>query len=658
MLTRPSADSIILRWAPASFSAWIKGNQFGYTLERYTLVRDNKVLPRPERKQLTSSPIKPRPVNVWESIVQKNKYAAIAAQSLYGDSFQLTTTGTDVFQIVNKVRENEQRFSFALFAADMSSTVSVYLGLRFTDKDVKKGEKYLYRITSITQPANDTLRGSIFSEAEKFELPVPIDFTGEFKGPLVALRWNQAVHHGIYSAYVIEHSFNGKDFKALSEEPLVTLSEEDKPETRYQYATDSLPDTTQDYYYRVRGFSPFGELGPPSEVVKGKGSITFSEPPHITNALSENNKSIKLEWEFDPKFNEGLKGFLVQRTEGPKQKHQTIHKEVLSKQVRAYEDQSAKQTNYYHVVAIALNGEEFRSPVYYAQLIDSIPPVAPIGLKGTVSESGKISLSWSPNKEPDIYGYRIYRGNYRKEEFSQVTVEPISPSSFIDSVNLNTLNRELHYQVMAIDRNQNYSALSEVLTLPLPDKVKPVPPVFYPVTASPEGVSLAWMPSSSEDVDHYDVYQKEGALWTKIGTQIHSSDTIYFFKHSTPPEGKLNIYSVIAVDHAGLESDPATPVSSRKTVNPIKPPVRLKEPAVDRENKKIVLTWNYDQPGVERYHIYRAKEGQPLKLVSSISALTFEDKQINMNSVYTYRVMAVFGTGARSQFSEEFKVSY
>ena len=88
VLARPYLDSITLRWAPKDLDAWIKGNRFGYTIERYTLIREKEVLSKPEKKIITSSLMMPRPLNEWEALVTRNKYAAIAAQALYGVTMQ------------------------------------------------------------------------------------------------------------------------------------------------------------------------------------------------------------------------------------------------------------------------------------------------------------------------------------------------------------------------------------------------------------------------------------------------------------------------------------------------------------------------------------------------------------------------------------------
>ena len=185
-------------------------------------------------------------------------------------------------------------------------------------------------------------------------------------------------------------------------------------------------------------------------------------------------------------------------------------------------------------------------------------------------------------------------------------------------------------------------------------------PIFLPTTSSRDGVTLEWLPSSSDDVSHYDVYRKEGPQWKKIAFVNHTSDSIFRFEDKQCSEGRSYAFTVIAVDRSGLESDPASPVSGGKTTSPVKPPVSMQEPEVDRTNKKVVLRWSYDPQGVERYQVYRAKDGDPLTLYSTVvgSNLVFEDTRLVMNSSYRYRLLALFASGAKSEFSKEVKVKY
>ncbi|GAB1446779.1 hypothetical protein MASR2M41_25880 [Flammeovirgaceae bacterium] len=659
VLARPSLDSIVLRWAPVNVDAWIKGSRDGYEVDRYTLVRDGKIVNPPEKKQLAGL-MKPWPEEQWERLVNQNKYAAIAAQALFGSEFELTTEGTDVFQIVNKVQENEMRFSFALYAADLSVPVSLALGLRFTDKDVRQGEKYLYRVLSIHE--GDTIYGSVFQGPEEYVLPAPMDFIAEFEGSIVSLKWDQSYHRGIYTAYVVERSADGGRFMPITEDAMVTLSNEDQPESRYQYATDSLPDGNKEYAYRVRGLTPFGEIGPPTEPVSGISTATITDVPYIRSDESPDNTVINLNWEFPAVSESGLKGFEVRRSSSPKDRPITINKEIIASALRTFQDEAPEKNNYYQVVAIALSGEEFKSPIHLVQLIDSIPPLAPVGMSGKVDERGRVSFSWKPNEELDMYGYRIYRSNNPNAEFSQVTIEPIANNSFVDSINLKTLDRHIYYQVMAIDKSQNHSKLSEVLALEIPDQVPPVSPVFLPVTSNKEVVELQWLPSSSDDVKSYDIYlQKPGEQeWRKLDAVPHTMDSIISYKVTNIEEGVRVNFTVLAVDQSGLESKPATPVSAARLISAVKPPIQMLNPEVDRTGKNILLKWNYEQKGIYKYQIYRAKENEAIRLYKTIegSAKDFTDKELVMNSVYTYQVVAVFSSGARSAFSEKIIVNY
>jgi fibronectin type 3 domain-containing protein len=658
---RPSIDSISLRWAPLRFLDWQAGNQKGYSVERITLARDGKVLTKPERKILIAN-FKPLTEDKWEPLVKKDKYGAIAAQALFGARFETDLGKSDVFTIVNKVKENDQRFSFALFSADMSLPVARASALSFADKKVKKGEKYLYRISVSKQPG-DTLRGTLFIGTDDiYSLPKLQDLTASFKDQLVNLRWQKPYREDIYTAYQVERSTNGKTFSRISDTPLITVSSSKEASSPFEYAIDSLKDISQTFYYRVRGISPFGELGTPSDVVSGKGIASMKDVPHIISGENIQNKNILVSWEISDESASAIKGFSVERSEKPNANFEILTKELLPSTVRSYEDKLPHQVNYYRVVAKGLNGQDYISPIYLAQLIDSIPPIAPVGLKASIDEFGNVELSWSPNTENDLYGYRIYKANYGSEELSQITSGPIASVRHVDKVDLNTLNENVYYQVMAIDRNQNHSPLSEKLKLPLPDKVKPQPPVMLPVKNQAQGVQLQWQPSGSDDVVRYDVYrQRSGEKeWIRIKSFNSSSDTIYQFTDLNAILNSSNSYTVTAVDDAGLESIPAMAVKGSRIDNSLRPGIKWKESIVDRENKKVTLRWEYDQLNVKSYMIFKSKENEPMKLYKTIqgSNTEFTDGMMQIGSKNHYQVMAVFESGSRSLMSKDLEINY
>ena len=95
--------------------------------------------------------------------------------------------------------------------------------------------------------------------------------------------------------------------------------------------------------------------------------------------------------------------------------------------------------------------------------------------------------------------------------------------------------------------------------------------------------------------------------------------------------------------------------------------MRRKKPAVtgvkalpDRTNKHVRLTWQYEANGVTKYLVYRSRETDGLSLYKALPATAggFEDKGVDINTGYTYRVKAVFRDGTESAFSDAVQIQY
>jgi uncharacterized protein len=660
VIARPSADSITLRWAPLTFTVWQKGITDGYSIERYVIARHGKVLREPEKKILTRSPLRPLPEADWESAVNRNRYAAIAAQALYGERFEIDLKQSDVFTIVNKVRENEQRFAFSLFCADMSPEVAQASALWFTDKAVSKEEKYLYRVVV---SSSEDLRGSIFvSPDDPYFLPEPKNVKVDVKDQVVSLRWDRTIK-GKYTAYVVERSDDGQSYFAISDVALMTLAPNENDESRYEYALDSIADPAQSFFYRLKGLTPFGDEGKPSEPVKMTATPSVSTVPYISEAENIDNQSIRVTWDFPLTENVAIKGFNIERSTAPQGTYTILTLQIpLAPTSRTYLDKTPDLVNYYRVIALGKDGGQYRSPVYLAQLVDSLPPVTPAGLRATIDENGAVKLAWEKNKEQDIFGYRIYKGNTEEEEPSQITTEPVTDNFYHDQVNLNTLTETIYYGVMAIDNNQNHSALSPLLKVNLPDRIKPQPPVLLPVKNGDTGISISWTRSGSLDVLEYQVFRRspENEEWQKVyALKSTPDDSVYTFKDETSPAQVINHYTVIATDEAGLESEPATPVSGVRIENNLMTAVRWRRSHIQKDQNRVILTWDYDVTGVQSFLIYKATGDGALMMYRSIKADSREfSDTIQPGKSYHYHIMARFARGHKSHLSGSLVIRY
>ena len=653
---RPSHDSITLRWAPTSAKAWMLGNAEGYRIERFVVSRDGKLVSLPEKSVLARN-LKPWPEERWEPLVRNYSHAAIAAQALFGDRFEVDLRQNDAFTIVNKVQEIQQRFAFALFSADMSPDVAIASGLWLADTTVRKGEKYLYRIIV---EKSDSVSGSIFiSPDDPYHLSEPQNLQAESGNRAVSLKWDRAISTP-YTAYRVQRSEDGIVFSNISETPLVTMSPEEGVETHFEYAADSLPDTSQQYYYRIKGITPFGEEGPPSAVVNGRNIPGVESIPYVVSAENVNNISILIEWNFNERENAAIEGFSIERSLQPSGAFSPLTDGLLAPSVRSFRDENPGQANYYRVSALGLDNIRYTSPVYFAQLIDSIPPVVPSGLKANISDDGTVSLSWQPNSEMDIYGYRVYRSNLAGEEPAQITTSPVMVAAFTDSVNLKTLNENVYYRVMALDINQNHSMLSGLLEVKLPDKVKPQPAVFLPVRSEREGVRLSWLPAGSQDIVRYKLYRKQsGESWHFLDSIPVASDSVFFYVDKNTRPGQRYNYTLVSVDDAGLESDPAAPVSGVMTKKIHHPPVTWRKAYVNREENQITIAWKYEQEEIAMYRIFKSTDSAPAVLYRSLSGKENQyTDTIIPGQQYSYRIMALFNNGQTSLLSEELVFKY
>ena len=664
VLGRATQDSIMLRWAPTSAAAWHYGNRYGYVVERVTILRGGRVLEKPEVRLLSREPLKPLPMDKWEIVADTSDYGAVMAQALYGETFEISGgQSTGMVGIYNRSREQESRFSFSLFAADQAYWLAKIAGLGYTDKEVKPNEKYLYRVYIPSEPhilKADT--GFAYMGVMDYkELPQPIDVNARFEDRYVMLSWNSEAFTGTYSSYLIERSEDGKNFKTLSAIPHVNTHEGETPKTPFSFRSDSLPENNKEYYYRIRGKNAFGETGPPSEVVSGMGRKQLAASPAITKAESPDNQVMHIEWSFLPELNEDITGFVLMRSRLDAGPYEEIVTDIAPTE-RWTADTEAMTDNYYKIKVLGKHGEVSLSFSYYAQLVDSIPPVVPTGFAGEIDTTGIVTLKWDRNPDSDLLGYRVFRSNFIEDEFVQLTEGPVLTEQFIDSIPLNSLTEKIYYKVAAVDQRYNISDASVALELKKPDKVPPVAPVLRNPEASAAGITISWIPSSSTDVEKHVLYRSEGSNaneWTVLSV-IPLSDTTYAYSDNAPLPGKKYFYTIVAVDDDGLESEPAKPVVAQKTDWKTRPAIQKISADVDRDLKQITLLWNYEQTGVERYVIYRAVGADPIRIYTSVPAdgNMFTDKKLTPNTQYTYMVKAAFADGAESEFSKEVRVRY
>ncbi|MGO4773746.1 hypothetical protein ACEN2I_18995 [Flavobacterium sp. W22_SRS_FK3] len=647
VIARVQKDRILLRWAVNTPIAWKKLNTYGYLIERFTVTRDNKTLAKPERVVLAEA-FKPEPVETWEKLIDENDNAAIIAQAIFGESFSVT--GADNLEsIVNLSEEAEQRFTFALYTADKDFEVAKKAGLGFEDKNVKQNEKYAYRISSnVLENELSIVYGGVFVSLKEYEpLPKPMDLTAHFTDNSTMLSWNFKILAHVYGSYYVERSTDKINYKRITEKPYTSLSQENANNNRIFYV-DSIANNTS-YNYRIQGISPFGELGPYSDVVSGKGKALLKYVPHLTVKDFKDDSTVTLTWEFPEEGNNEISGFELNRSDYDNDKYVKVIKNIPAKD-RSVTYNKLLATNYFTITAVGKNGNSRTSFPMLVQPVDSIPPAKPVGLKGVIDSLGVVKLTWIPNKEKDLLGYRIYKGNTAHEEFSQITVSPNESNTYEDKVLIKNLNPKVYYKIIAVDYHYNMSVFSEVLILKKPDVIPPTSPIFTNFEIKEGSVFLEWINSQSEDTASHQLYRKENGQtdWTLI---VDTKNKEEKYQDKTVVEGNTYRYSIFAKDESGLISKASPEVAMFVPKYSVMPAIKGFFAQANKTTNTIDLSWEYANMEVSNFEIYKASDTEPLQLIQVLTGKTkrLSDPTITINTTYKYGIRALFKDGRMSK---------
>ena len=640
------SDQIIIRWAPPNHIAWTRGNVSGYKVIRYRVNLEGR---KPvEAKQIGNDTIKPFSLEEWKSkFPQDHPYAPIAVQALYGKQFRISEQNFDIANIRTLSQEQELRYSFALFTADMDAQVAEGLGLRVVDKNFEKDEQYLYVIIPYDVSQMDT--GYVFVDT-RLLTPVPKAPNLE-KNEMenqIELRWSVENMQNVFTAFWIERSEDGKNWVRLNKTPYIQATQNPNQQDKYIYYTDTtISRNYLPYKYRLIGITPFAELSEPSEVIEAMGRDRTAPQPPVITSIKDVKGKIELEWKIENPPSD-LKGFIIGRSNSIGGEYKPLTTQILEPSVRKFTDNSPDpiNENYYVVFALDTANNASVSMPAYGFLIDSIPPAKPVGLTGSIDTLGIVRLHWPLGKDPDITGYRVYFANAIDHEFSNLTPYPIQDTVFVDTLNLNTLTKEIYYQIVAVDRNFNHSARSDILKLVKPDIVPPVPPLISDYLVTDSSVVLDIIPSLSDDVAKYIIFRKGGKEkdWTQILVLSRESLNKKKIIDNTVTGPNFYSYALQAVDSSGNKSElsPSVGVKVNQSIKVFQ--IEGLNASYDSQKKAIILTWMKPKSEVEYYVIYKRVNGGKFENFASVGPdkVNFTDTELIYQGEYQYGIKAVF----------------
>jgi hypothetical protein len=658
VLAKSKSSGIWLRWAPANHTIWQLGNKYGYVIERFTLKADgdleNKIAER-----LTATPLKPLSENEMEKLSVSVQEVPVVQELIYGEDARKDFEADNLASVMKRNRELENSYGIALLVCDVSRETAQAAALFFEDKTAIVGKRYIYRISLAHQPKNMEVKPGVIVTDHTAEKPMPVvkDVKATFGDRKATLSWPTIFHKGIYSAYYIEKSEDGKKFVRTSDLPYVSMSE--KKDTENAYYLDSLVTNNKTFYYRVMGISPFAEVSTPSAVVSGQGIDNLAGLLMIREGKVIEKNKINIIWEFPVEAEKTIAGYILSRASNPAGPYTDVNKKPIAAYKRDYQDETPFNNTYYQIRAVNKAGMEVsKSFAFHTHIEDNTPPAIPVDLSGSIDSTGIVKLKWKANTDKDIMGYRVFITNSLSGEAVEATKYFLPTPSFVDTINIKVLNKKVFYTVVAVDKNYNNSDYSKPLMLLRPDVIAPAAPVFTKTDYNSEAISLEWINSVSDDVAKYELIRKSDAdtLKSKVAIwNIKENKTAYTDKGLTL--GKTYQYILKVYDSAGNTSQVISKAVYFETG--VRQAVTDLKALINRESKSIKLQWKKEAE-VSKYVIYRKKNDDVFRIYKTLESDSgsLDDKDVKVGNMYCYKIQIIFTSGVKSLLSEELKIPF
>lgn len=664
ILARTSADSIVLRWGPSAALGWSTANRQGYIVER-ARITSSGTIDDDGFALLTPEPIRPWSLETFrQRVTERNPFAAIAAQMLYGKSTGVSDPSDEIGSMRDAANVFENRFGIALFAADNDAMAAEGLGLRFVDRAVKSGDEYVYRVRVAPSPVIDPVTArfdtaAIYAQAIESEpAPAPFDTRAVGRDRYIEVSWGRELGRNYSGFYIQRSEDDGKTWKRLNTTPFMVMSSANGPVERPAY-TDTNIVNYKTYRYRVQGVTPFGDLSAAAEVEAFGRDLTAPPTPMQANPRQVGDRSVKVSWKMENPPSD-LVGFVVARADSASSLPRPLHRQTLPAGTREFTDTMATEDEpYYIVLAVDTAGNVSKSFAGRVTLVDTSAPARPTGFAGTIDTNGIVRLHWNLGSEHHLMGYRVLWANDPDHEFSLLTPNPVFDTTYIDTITIHTLSRHIYYRVVAESDRYVRSAPSENLRLTRPDVVAPVAAVIQDIAASESGVALRFAASSSDDITAQIIERRRSGEkhWSEVA---RTGTGVGLYSDTTAEPRVIYEYRIIAIDSSGNRSEPSNIVQGRRYDDGRRAPVGSLQASYDTQKKSVVLRWNHDGVPTEafQYVLYRAKDNGPMTQYEGVSGSerTFEDHVLVGEGRYTYALRVVTDNGGESPMSERVAV--
>lgn len=396
--------------------------------------------------------------------------------------------------------------------------------------------------------------------------------------------------------------------------------------------------------------------------------------PVITDSVGVDGRSIRLFWSKTPDFST----YDIERMNGNGEWVKLNERRFMT--LFTHEDESVAQNIFedvdleagfykYRICGYDAFGEKSSySNVHTAQLVDIIPPTAPVIVQFNVERPTENTIMadiiWEKNIiEPDFMGYNVYYYNAQVDsvwvKLNEQLLDPEMQSFRCEVTFLGTG----HVTVVAVDTLNNSSAAMPQ-ELFIADFTPPAAPTGLQYVMSPTGsLMIKWNKNPEPDVAGYHLYYANDSTHTFLqkSGKMTRTPVIFDTLQVTNVTQRYTYYRVKAYDYSGNESAFSQILTvKRKNYDPPRP---CRIDSVWQDTKRVYMTWfPSSEEDVEKFYVYRRVHGEEINSLINVLTkdsvkngrlLVVDSPEPNSKKRYYYHIETMNETGVTSEPSYE-----
>lgn len=578
--------------------------------------------------------------------IRKGEYTPTAAE---------LSADTELKDHLDLLRTTKPLESFGLLLASLKAVRSTPFakaaGLYYVDQQSSNATGY--KVALIVNGIETAFAEYLFAahEGDNKEL-LDIQYEQRFK----KVQFGWTVEENKYYAVNIYRSGSIDSIGQLvNPEPIIpskVKSAEGVEEYPKWFLEDRLVREKSTYYYRLVGIDFFNrEMQMSAPITIRIKDETAPVPPVLKSKDEQQPAGFIIHWE-QPEKSDDMIGYEIYLTN----RNDTIYNFASSisgtDSTQFFVELSKVGTYSVMVASKDAEGNLGYSNELVLDFLDKTPPMKPTNVLLN-TDSTLITVTWDANTDPDILGYKIYRGiNGDLKSMALQSSIAFAENKYVDKLPKNSKN-SFSYYVIAVDSALNESVMSDVASKKLVDVVPPKAPFIKNIELQEKGALVSWSKNTEIDLMKYEIYRKDKADSLTGFKQLNltnlDKNSAAFLDRSFQ-KGKEFVYVIYAFDSLGNKSHPSNEFKffAPKEKEKLDLVCKFKKPKIAKATSNVRLSWEI-KPYTEnvKYMVFRKTEGGAyLPLSGILESNRYTDQTAEKGVHYFYEIRCYLEDGS------------